>query len=166
MHNDLKNLIELSTLSGKLKDAYEYWCNQNKSDKLPHRKAIDPLEIVRILPNVELLRILRNTKGEIIDFQYDLIGETIDHHTCSNRHHQHLSEIPHQNETTNLFQCMRVAGNTHRAIALSMEYMGHDPRIDHAQGIILPLGGDTAEAESILMAVVFIEKADFPSSTE
>ncbi|WP_218048650.1 PAS domain-containing protein [Curvivirga aplysinae] len=158
MTTNLENLIDLTTLSGKLKNAYDYWLLKKSAGHLPHRKEIDPIEIIRILPNISLMQILRDNQSKIIDFRYDLIGGIVDSHTVSNRHHQKLSEIPHQNETTNIFKCLKTAAETHTALAVSMEYIGNDLRIDHAECLIMPLSGDTEDAESILTAVVFVEK--------
>jgi len=154
----LKNLIDLDEIDGKLKRAHNYWLEKKLDDQLLSRKNIDPLDLIKILPDIELLKILFDENNEIVDFQYDLIGGNINDHAKNKRYGQRLSEIPHQNETTNMFQCFKFAAVQSHPLALKMEYMGPDPRISHAEGIILPLAGDMKHAESLLVAVNFVEK--------
>jgi len=134
---------------------YGYWASKFEDGRLPGRRALDPLEIPDLLPQIALLDISR----EPWDFRFRLVGTGLVSHLGGDLTGQWMSAIPGLKPPSALFDdCHQVASTAEPSSSLR-PYGGPANELFDAEDMILPLASDGRTPDMLLMFVEYVPKA-------
>ena len=129
--------------------ALDYWTTLRGGRAMPARGDLELDQMVRILPNLILIDILR----EPLDFRYRLIGTRIEEFMAEPYTGHCLSEIPHQAPPNQIWNNCEKAVASGAPVYDDAPYVGPKKDFVTPEALLLPLSPD-GEAVNMLMVVV------------
>lgn len=134
---------------------YIYWKSKFVDGRVPSRCHIDPLEMVRFLPNTVLMDVAR----EPFDFRYRVIGTECVAHMKRDWTGNWMSEIPHQGPSGQLWNNLqRVAGNQTPLYA-NAPHAGPEVSYLAIEDVILPLVDRDGSTNMLLTFTGFLRRS-------
>ncbi len=146
-------LVESEPVSEPVRLAVEHWHAMRGAAPIPLRRALDPLDIPSLLPNAELIEVLRQP----LDFRYRLIGDAIDRISRDYYVGRRISEIPGQRPPSQLFALYAETVKRGAPVCVTLDYVGDDRFIDHVEAVTMPLSDDGTRVETLWGIVVPVE---------
>ena len=139
-----------------VRDGYAYWRSKMIGDRLPRRSDIDPVEIVRLMPNALLIDVRREPE---LDFRYRLIGTTVAENLYKDHTGSWFSEIEHQKAPSQIWQNCCRAVETGQALLPGTPYVGPRQGLTRVEDVILPLADDGHTVDCLLVFVHYMPRS-------
>lgn len=145
---------------------YEYW-NAKRGDRaMPARGDLDPIEMKLILPHVVLMDVLRDARpGWPLDFRYRVMGTAVDAHMSRRFTGLHLSEVPHQQPDSQLWQNFERVVQGQQPQFNRVPYVGPHRDFLSMVDLILPLSTDGSSVDMLMSVVDFIPRQLGPAES-
>ncbi|WP_259780608.1 PAS domain-containing protein [Aestuariispira ectoiniformans] len=159
----LVDLEEITDLSPALQQAHDYWDGLRGTRAFPSRDDIDPLDIPKLLPKVELIDVLPPTADGIPDFRYRLIGTGVDDISTQFYGGRKVSDIPHQRAPSKLHSMLALVLIRKAPVTARLPYIGDDKEIEAVDNFVAPLGRDNETIDMLLSIVDPIRRRRGPS---
>ncbi len=145
----------------ELRELYEYWRSKHRSDRLPARADVDPLDIPRLLKHIAILKVV----GEAEDFVFALAGSRIEE-----VHGRALKGVSLQ-QLREEFEVSPIKDNYVAAVR-TREPQYQDANLKEfgkaywaCRRLILPLSSDGERVDALLMGAVFSSVTDSDHDT-
>ena len=152
---DDRQFAELLSLRDPIiREGFDYWCSKGWPARIPSRADIDPMEIPKLLPNVILL----DVQAAPEDFRYRLIGTGVVHHLAEDLTGKWMSSLPHQRPPSRIWESCQKVVETGCPFLSSIPYVGPHAEYLYGEDIILPLAGENAQIDILLVFVAYIRK--------
>lgn len=147
--------LDLGSAPPALREGLAYWDRARGARSMPARAEIEPRAIVRILPNLMLLDVLR----EPLDFRYRLVGTRIDHYAADRYTGKRMSEVPHQRPPSQFWSECRFVVEHARPTFNRTPYVGAHRDFLSVVNLICPLGEDD-NVTTLMCVLEFMPKED------
>lgn len=140
--NYLTDVQELKVLPPSLKAARDYWTEIKGDRRFPGRADIDPTDIPRLLPDMELVEVLPPLEDGTPEFRYRLTGTHIDKISRQNYAGCKVSEIPHQRAPSQVHTTLCLAVSREIPVVVRLPYEGPDILLEWVDSLVAPLSDD------------------------
>jgi hypothetical protein len=136
----------------QLRDLHAYWLRKKGERRAPPRAAIDPMEIVPLLPHVGLVDVVRNP---VLRFRFRLVGTAIAAGYGRDITGCYLDEVDlNKHEQEIIAEYAQVAETWEPACA-HREYTRRDGRYVAYERLALPLSSDATAVDMLFGGCVF-----------
>lgn len=140
--------------SARLKLVYEYWLLIRGDRNMPSRKDFDPAKVVKALPGIGMVDVLRDP----VDFRYRLIGTDIDYHSEQSHTGQLISEIPSRAAPNTVWQNLIEICNSKQPSGRSVPYVGPHSEFLETRQIALPFSNDGENVDMVMAVIDYLRR--------
>lgn len=141
--------------SGANAAAYEYWCGLVRDDILPARRDIQPDRMVRFLPNVMLMDVIRDPD---LDFRFRLIGTRHRNFWIKDLTGCRIRDTEQQGPGTVIWSAWEKVANSGLPMSTRAPYVGPKKEIYEIEDILMPLAEDGRTVDMIFVCCDYIPK--------
>lgn len=146
--------LDLDSATPRLRLAFDYWTAKCGSRPMPSRVDLEPAEMKPLLPYLVLMDVLRDARpGWPLDFRYRLIGTVTDAMMNARYTGKCMSELPHQQPGSRLWQSLASVTETRRPQINHVPYVGPHKDFMAVVDLVMPLSPD-AETVNMLFCIV------------
>jgi hypothetical protein len=135
----------------QLQDLHAYWLRKKGERRAPTRAAIDPSEIVALLPYVGLVDVLRDP----LRFRFRLVGTAIAAGYGRDITGCYLDEVDLDRHEQEIIAEYAQVVETWEPTCAQWEYTRHDGRYVSYERLVLPLSGDGTTVDMLFGGCVF-----------
>lgn len=135
-------LQKVSDLPPPLQAGLDYWDKLRGDRPFPARADIDPTDIPKLLPQMELVEVLEQDHNGVPDFRYRLVGTGVDGISLQNNAGRKISDIPHQRPPSQVHSMFCMAVTDRAPITVKLPYVGDDLLLDCVINLVAPLSSD------------------------
>ena len=145
-----------------LPNALAYWHRLRGGRRLPLRADFDPSEVPALLPYVIVIDVLRDPQ----DFQYRLLGTTIDRVFGADYRGKRYSELSYTKPGTPIWDehCRVVAEQV--PLRSTVAFVGPDRAVQKAEHVLMPFSDSAARPSTCCLAVVAVKLRPAMPKTE
>lgn len=137
------------------RQALDYWIRIRGERRMPSRADLDPLDIIKILPNVMLI----DVTSKPLNFRYRLIGTKIASQINSDHTGKWMSEIPHQKPPSKIWSSCVTVVNQKIPMTTEAPYIGRNKDFSVSEDIVMPLSGDGVTVNMLFVAIDFFSRS-------
>jgi hypothetical protein len=130
---------------------YAYWKSKVAGGRVPSRCDIDPLEMVRFLPNTVLL----DVASAPFDFRYRVIGTECVAHMKRDWTGNWMSEIPHQGPSGQFWGNLQRVAADQTPLYSNAPQVGPEADFSAIEDVILPLVDQDGSTNMLLTFIGF-----------
>lgn len=153
--------LDFESATPRLRLAYEYWAAKRGDRLMPSRADLDPSEITSLLPYLVLADVLRDAKpGWPLDFRYRLIGTVTDSMMNGRYTWKCMSELPHQQPDSRLWQSLENVTTTRRPQFNRVPYVGPHKDFISVIDLVMPLSDDGETVNMLFCIIDFLPRTD------
>lgn len=150
-------MVEFSAFqasSARIRQGFDYWLSKLDGARLPARCAIDPAEIVQLLPHVVMVEVSRDP----LDFVERVTGEAILKHSRENSMHRSWRDYPGRGPDSEIWRHFAEVVESGEPNFTSVPYVGPQRDLVEVEMVACPLSEDGRTVDRVIAFVDYLPR--------